>query len=1224
MANREYEMLFKLGAQLGQGFAGTFCSAQQTLQQTHKKIQELNKLQGDVSAYQRQQAGIDKTSQKLDMYRNQLGNTQNALDVVRKEIQANGSATAELAARESDLVNKELALQNRIRDTENALSDKNVRLRQMGQCLSDAGVNTANLTAEADRLGNELIELRDAEEQAAKEADNFGNSGLAAFDAVGSAVVASGVAVGLKKIADAYVECVGASMEFESTMSTVEALSGATANEVSALSAEAKRLGAETVFTANESAQAMTYMGMAGWDANEMLFGMNGVMSLAAASGEDLALVSDIVTDNLTAFGLKAKDTAHFSDVLAAAATKSNTSVAIMGETFSGSAAIAGALGYSIEDVATAVGLMANAGVKGSVAGTALKNMFNGLLNGATLTSKAFGEVEFSAVNADGTIDSFSESMDELRGYFEQMTEAERVQNAEVIAGMHGYNGLLAILNATDDEYQSLYASINDCSGAAQRMSEIKLDNLKGDITLLESATDGFKMSLGSLYREELREVTQIGTEIMSAMQEFIDENPALVKGIMTFAGGVGAVVTAFVAFNAAKKAKNALDTISAALQPKVAAGAAAEAVAQGANAAATTGAAAAHTKLNLAMLANPAVIVTGAVIALTAGLVAWREASKTTALEEMTLSTATAAQTGEVERLNEQYSEAVEKYGETSDQARALKYDLDEATAAIEEQSFSVSGLYAEISSLHDSTGALLDEVNASSNEIATQQENAQILSAKLREIGSSSDTAAEKQAKMQPIIERLNELYPSLGLTLDNVTEKMDGMSEAIDRAANADGFQAKYKAAKDNYADLLAQREKLTAASEKAETVLYQAQKRYVDTVGKNNYFTAFVAIANGTEKTAKEALTNASDNAQMARQDLLAVQQQIEECEAVFKQYGETVEGTSDENIEAYDAVSISIGKTKDATTELLKAYADAYQAAYESVSGQYNLWTQAETIIPTSIGTINNALSSQETYWDSYGANLEKLLGKTEEVDGLRDVLASFADGSKESVNAVAGMAAASDEQLKIMVANYQKSKKEQEEVAGLLAEVKVDFTNELDEINTALETSVDKMKMDDEARSAAKATIDAYTSTLRAGAGTAASAAELVANATALALAYGSNPTAPGSPTGPYLPNIKNAYAEGTDSAENGLALVGENGPELVYMHGGEKVYTAEETRGIMGGTTKITVSPRFVINNNGGEIDEGQVSEISERLIASVMDALEQAGIDHRRSAYA
>ena len=173
--------------------------------------------------------------------------------------------------------------------------------------------------------------------------------------------------------------------------------------------------------------------------------------------------------------------------------TNSNTSVGIMGETFKNCAALAGALDYSIEDVAVAVGLMANAGIKGSNAGTALKNVFNGLLSGVTLTSEAFGEVEYSAINADGTMKSFGETINDLRGYFDQMTGAEKLQNAEALAGQRAMAGFVSIMNSTDDDFKSLTENIKKCDGAASKMAKIKLDNLKGDITLMNSASDALK-----------------------------------------------------------------------------------------------------------------------------------------------------------------------------------------------------------------------------------------------------------------------------------------------------------------------------------------------------------------------------------------------------------------------------------------------------------------------------------------------------------------------------------------------------------------------------------------------------------------------------------------------------------------------------------------------------------------------------------------------------------
>ena len=457
-----------------------------------------------------------------------------------------------------------------IKDTELALERQNQKLEATSARLKEAGIDTTNLAGKDAELASRIKALKVEQDKAADSAASFGERTSAAFDAAGQAIAAAGVAVALREITEAFVACVDGAGDLEEAMSTVEALSGANAQEMEALAAEAKELGATTKFTARESADAMGYMAMAGWDANDMLQGMDGVLQLAAASGEDLAMVSDIVTDSLSAFGLTAKDTAHFSDVLAAAATSSNTNVAIMGETFKMSASVAGALGYSIEDVAVAMGLMANSGVKGSIAGTALKNTFNGLLEGVTLTSAAFGEYEYSAVRADGTMKDFGSTVDELRGYFERMTEAERVNNAITIAGERGYNGLLAVLNATEADYTSLTANINNCTGAAQRMAAVKLDNMNGQLTLMQSAWDALKTTIGEEFLPEMRGLYEVGTDVLTDVNAFLQANPGLIKGIAAGAAVIGGVTLALTAYSAGAKVAAAASLFLSASIPGV------------------------------------------------------------------------------------------------------------------------------------------------------------------------------------------------------------------------------------------------------------------------------------------------------------------------------------------------------------------------------------------------------------------------------------------------------------------------------------------------------------------------------------------------------------------------------------------------------------------------------------------------------------------------------
>ncbi|MDE6456459.1 MAG: phage tail tape measure protein, partial [Dysosmobacter sp.] len=546
MAQKQHSFDFIINAVLNGGFSAVFTKAQQEFIRLGGEIKNLQAIQRDVKAYEKQAAAVQHTTDKLENLKKQL-------ELLETEIKQTEGSTAALER-------EKLKLEQKIADTTEALGKQDERLKSTKERLEEAGISTENLAGKDEELKKKIEELTEEQKKATEGTVGFGDKGVAAIEAVGGAIAAAGIAEAMKGIADAYSECVEVAGNFEQAMSAVEAIADSNISEMSALTAEAKELGATTKFTAQQSANAMEYMAMAGWNAMEMLNGMDGVINLAAAAGEDLAQVSDIVTDNLSAFGLQAENTAHFADVLAAAAANSNTNISIMGETFKSSSSVAGALGYSIEDVAVMVGLMANNSVKGSRAGTALRNIFNGLLGGVTLTAKAFGELDYSAVNSDGSMKGLMETVEDLRGYFDQMTEAEKVNNAMTIAGMRGYNGLLAILNATDGDFQSLYASINNCTGAAERMSKVKLDNLNGDITLANSEMEALQSTIGEQFNPELRELTQLKTELLNGINQFIQDNPALAKGLMAGAGAFMVMGTAIIGVNAALKIFHALN----------------------------------------------------------------------------------------------------------------------------------------------------------------------------------------------------------------------------------------------------------------------------------------------------------------------------------------------------------------------------------------------------------------------------------------------------------------------------------------------------------------------------------------------------------------------------------------------------------------------------------------------------------------------------------------
>lgn len=313
--------------------------------------------------------------------------------------------------------------------------------------------------------------------------------------------------------------------DFEAAMSQVQATSGATSSELTQLTAKAKEMGATTKFTAAESAEAFNYMAMAGWNAQQMTEGIEGILNLAAASGEDLATTSDIVTDALTAFGLKASDATHFSDVLAKAASSANTNVSMMGETFKYAGAMAGTLGYSIEDVGVMVGLMANSGIKASSAGTQLNSIFTRLSTNTNGATDAIKELGINFFDSSGNARDLSDVIDELRIATAGYTQEQKANLANTIAGTRAQSGLLAILNATQEDYDKLTESINNADGAAAEMSEMRLDNLSGDITLFQSAVDGLKISLGErMSNSWLRDIVQWLTKQVPKVEQAFSE----------------------------------------------------------------------------------------------------------------------------------------------------------------------------------------------------------------------------------------------------------------------------------------------------------------------------------------------------------------------------------------------------------------------------------------------------------------------------------------------------------------------------------------------------------------------------------------------------------------------------------------------------------------------------------------------------------------------------
>ena len=462
--------------------------------------------------------GLDKALKSVNT---SIRTTQSALKDVNRLLKLDPSNTELLSQ-------KQRLLKDAIAATKEKLDSLKVAQEQVKQQLENGELGQDKY----DALQREIVETEEELRRLQQEAATT-NTALSKIDVAGQKMEAVGnsIAGAGKKmmgvttvIGGVGVAAVKTAADFDSAMSQVAAVSGATGKDFDALRNKAREMGAKTKFSATEAAEAMNYMAMAGWKTEDMLSGIEGIMNLAAASGEDLATTSDIVTDALTAFGLSAKDSGHFADILAAASSNANTNVSMMGETFKYCAPIAGALGFSAEDTAEAIGLMANAGIKSSQAGTALRTIMNNLAGDVKISGKAIGDVTIATTNADGSMRDLSDILADCRSAFGNLTESEKAQAAESLVGKNAMSGFLALMNAGEGDIDKLSSAIDNCDGSAEKMAMTMQDNLAGQLTILKSQLQELAISFGDILMPAIR-------SIVSKLQSFVDKLNGMDEG---------------------------------------------------------------------------------------------------------------------------------------------------------------------------------------------------------------------------------------------------------------------------------------------------------------------------------------------------------------------------------------------------------------------------------------------------------------------------------------------------------------------------------------------------------------------------------------------------------------------------------------------------------------------------------------------------------------------
>lgn len=1118
MASRkEYEMLFQLDAKLGSSYTSTFSKAKSGPSELQKEIRSLQSVQADISAYTKQQAAVEKTQAKLD-------NLNKQYQLLQQEIKETSGPTTSLE-RES------AKLEQRIGDTSNALAAQKEKLGATAKSLNEAGVGTDNLGAKSQDLADKLNTLRAKEEAAAESAEEYGDKGTSSIEAVSQAFAAAKVYEALEQIKDAYMDCIGSAGDFEASMSNVEALSGASGDQLQALTDKAKEMGATTKFTAGESADALSYMALAGWDTQSMLQGISPVMELAAAANMDLASASDIVTDYLTAFGLTASDTTHFVDVMAYAMSHSNTNVEQLGEAYKACAATAKSMGYSVEETTAVLATMANAGVKGGEAGTALNAIMTRL---ATNTKGCADELEkygVSIYDSQGNMNSLSDILTGLSAVWDNLTDQEQANLAKTIAGTNQYSKLQTIMAGCSEQaakggqsFSDYASALENCSGTAGKMAGTMLDNLNGKMTLFESAADGLEIAVGEQLTPAMSDLYEVGADVLSGMTEFVNDNPGVVKGITTTVAVLGAAAAGIAGVTAA------VNLASAA----AAAFTAVTSVALGPVALAVAGVAA----------------VTGAFVAVTSAADAAVEASGDwpPALDEITTA------------------------------ANGVTNALDDANATMQ----------------------------ASAETTMATAGTADLYITKLEEMGDYAKLSADDQQEYRNVLTLLCDLMPDLAGYIDTTTGKIQGGTTALRGYAKAWQDSAKAQAYQEFMSDVSQQYNdvtkelyqnqlKLTEAQTKGEAAskgMDETYQKLLSTLGmtddefqKTYGSVSAIAGVHLDPEIADEVMDLRDSYEEYSNQQLEAAENEKVYQQAVddgIAKQGEAQQAIEDaqtayENLEAAQSGATSsasedaaeLGQAiSDVTVEaqkLVEAYNTAYDAAEKSIGGQYEIWDKASSVSATSVDALNKNLESQTTYWQDYNTNLDTLREKAGSIEGLSDMVAGFADGSKESVDAIAGMAQAAQDgggKLEAMVKNWQDLQQAQKDASGALADLTTDFSSKMDELAQKAGDTVDELDMSAEAAKNGKATVQAFidsASNMLPDVQTAyAKIGTTAANALQSKLDK-ANTSGRAQKTG--------AQATGTRNAEPGWTLVGEYGPEIVYMQGGEGVLNAVQTK---------------------------------------------------------
>lgn len=1107
MAGRkEYEMLFQLNAQLGGSYSKTFKAAQQEIVSMQKEIQALSKTQADISAFQKQQAAVEATRKRLEMLRQQYDN-------IQREMEETGNESA-------DMKNKLLAKQLQIDKTSASLEKQTAKLNELSGALEEAGINTDDLSHSSEQLAGKIDTLKKKQGEAADKAMTFGDKAGQAFNQVHEAIVAAGIAVALKEIYEYFASCAQASMDFESAITGVAKTTDLTDEELAAMSDSIKALSTEIPATTEEIAAVTEAAGQLGIQ-KDALLDFTEIMTMlgtatnmtadeAATSLARFANITGMATDNYGRLGSVIVDLGNNF-----ATTESE--IVAMGTRLASAGKLAGLTEPEIMALAAA---MSSVGIEAEAGGTAMTQTLNAIEKAVAKGGDDLAEFariagmsseEFSSAWKNDAMSALTSFIGGLGKLDEQGESTVLVLEDLGLTGIRQSNMLKALGLAADQ----MTGAVNTANTAWQQNTALtneankRYATAQSRLTMMQNAYNNLKVAIGDAYTPALSEAYGVGTKVLNSITAFIQKNPALVNAITAFAGVIGAVVAALAAYAVAAKIAATASAILTAAIPGV----------------------------------NVIMGVTAAVAAITAGIVALATAAANDAVPSVKELTEAAR------GMREAMDEAKATYDDTVTSTMAAAGVADTYIGKLEELEAAGLNTDEQHRQYHNTLALLCQVVPELADYIDLETDTINGGTEALR-----ANTEAWKQNAMQQAYQdQLTELYSQYSAVLIEAEENSIGLTKA----------QYSLEAAQQKLSDTYAQMDALWADAQKQADAYYDQYGYYTDATAflSQEYYDLQNSIYDtnneiwAAEKSIKnynKAMEEDADAVSEAEAEIALAEEAVKNLTASMNEGT----GASEEAAAQVSEFQAAISGVQEKINALVESYNEAYSAAYESISGQYQLWDEAAKVVATSAGSINSALESQITYWQDYNANLQSLTDRSADIEGLSDMIASFADGSSDSVNAIAGMAGATDEQLATMVANWKTLQQEQQNAAGSVADLKTDFTATMDELQTALAEDIEAMDLGDEAKSSAQATIQGFID------GAVGMLPQVTAAYNRVAAAARAALSASGTGTAGSIPG----YAVGTQSAAPGFALVGENGPELVYFNGGEQVMTAEET----------------------------------------------------------